>query len=248
MYSQAWKDVLDSVDDFMENAADCIWFRGHNAKSYPLKSGLFRLNLPRIEEYINFEKKLYTYYKDMGYLLHSNEGSWQLLYSLQHHGGKTRLLDWTESFAIAVYFAVCNWISGSACIWLLKPKKLNFLSVGEGEIISPLQHNWPQFEEYIMGNPQNSIAIYPIKNTVRSTTQHGVFTVQGNGMEALDKEFDGHLMTQGFLKVVELHADVRNDALRFIKQNGIHHFSIFPELDGLAKYLNQSLINEAKEN
>lgn len=244
MYSQAWKDILDMVDDFMENPADCIWFRGHSNKSYPLKSGLFRLDFPRIEEYINCEKKLYTYYKDMGHLLHKNEGSWQLLYSLQHHGGKTRLLDWTESFAVAVYFAVSNWTTGSACIWLLKPKKLNFLSLGTGEIISPLQHDWSQSEEYIMGNPQNSIAIYPIKNTVRSGTQHGVFTVQGNVMESLDKEFDGRLITQGYLKAIELHDDVKQDALRFIKQNGIHHFSLFPELDGLAKYLNELLIKE----
>ncbi|MBP2628077.1 MAG: hypothetical protein H6Q68_2788 [Firmicutes bacterium] len=245
MYSQAWKDILDIVDDFMGNGLECIWFRGHGDKSYPLKSGLFRLDFARIEEYINFEKKLYTYYKDMGYLLHNNEGSWQLLYSLQHHGGKTRLLDWTESFAVAVYFAVSNWKSGSACIWLLKPEKLNLLSVGKEEIISPFRHYWPRSEEFIMGNRQSSIAIYPIKNTVRSGTQHSVFTVQGNVMEALDKEFDGRLITQGYLKAVELHDDVRNDALRFIKQNGIHHFSLFPELDGLAKYLNESLMKES---
>ena len=242
MYSQAWKNILDIVDDFMENPSECIWFRGHSDMSYPLKSGLFRLNFAEIEEYINFEKKLNTYYKDMGYLLHNNEESWQLLYSLQHHGGKTRLLDWTESFAVAVYFAVCNWKSGSACIWLVKPKGLNLISVGKGEIISPLQHNSIQSEQSITKEYKNSIAIYPIKNTVRCSTQHGVFTVQGNVMETLDKEFDGRLITQGYLKVVELHEDVRNDAVRFIKQNGINHFSLFPELDGLAKYLNELLI------
>ncbi|MBC8016085.1 MAG: FRG domain-containing protein [Sporomusaceae bacterium] len=244
MYSQAWKDILDTVDDFMENAAGCIWFRGHSDGSYPLKSGLFRLDFSGIEQYIDFERKLYTYYKDMGHLLHNNESSWQLLYSLQHHGGKTRLLDWTESFAVAVYFAVCGWKSGNACIWLLKPKELNVLSAGNGEIISPVQHDWPHFEEYIIGNPCNSIAIYPMKNTIRSCTQHGVFTVQGNGMKALDQEFDGCLIGQGYLKAIELHDNIREDALRFIQQNGIHHFSLFPELDGLAKYLNELLLKE----
>ena len=242
MYSQAWKDILDIVDDFMGNNLECIWFRGHSDQSYPLKSGLFRLDFPSIEEYTNFEKKLYTYYKDMGYLLHNNESSWELLYSLQHHGGKTRLLDWTESFAVAVYFALCSWQSGSACIWLLKPEELNLLSTGKREIISPLQQDCPQHEEYIMSNPQHSIAIYPIKNTVRSSTQHGVFTVQGNVAEGLDQEFEGLLITQGYLKAVELQEDVRSDALRFIKQNGIDHFALFPELDGLAKYLNEFLI------
>ena len=244
MYSQAWKDILDTVDDFMEDAAGCIWFRGHSNQSYLLKSGLFRLNFSKIEQYIDFERKLYTYYKDMGHLLHNNESSWQLLYSLQHHGGKTRLLDWTESFAVAVYFAVCGWKSGNACIWLLKPKELNFLSVGKRGIISPLQYDWQPSKEYIMGNPSNSIAIYPMKNTIRSSTQHGVFTVQGNGLKTLDQEFDGCLIGQGCLKAIELHDDVREDALRFIQQNGIHHFSLFPELDGLAKYLNELLLKE----
>ena len=245
MYSQSWKDILDNVDDFAGNRVDCIWFRGHSNTSYPLKSGLFRLDFSRIEEYINFEKKLYTYYKDMGYLLHGNEGKWQLLYSLQHHGGKTRLLDWTESFAVAVYFATCNWTSGSACIWLLKPKELNCLSTGTREIISPLQQDWIQPGEYEIDNSHHSIAIYPIKNTIRSSTQQGVFTVQGNVMDSLDKEFDGRLITEGYLKAIEFHDDVRNDALRFIKQNGINCFSLFPELDGLAKYLNEFLIKES---
>lgn len=242
MYSQAWKAILDRVDDFMADT-DCIWFRGHSNQFYPLKSGLFRLDFLEIEEYINFEKKIYTYYKDMGYLLHDHAGSWQLLYSLQHHGGKTRLLDWTESLAVAVYFALRSWKSGSACIWLLKPKELNFLAMGKRQIISPVQQDWPQSEEYSMGKNQHSIAIYPIKNTVRSTMQQGVFTVQGNVMTTLDKEFEGRLITQGYLKVITLHEDVRSDALRFIKQNGIHHFSLFPELDGLAKYLNESLLH-----
>ena len=244
MYSQAWKNVLDTVDNFIQDAAGCVWFRGHSEKSYLLKSGLFRLELPTIDEYIRVEEKLYTYYKDMGYLLHKGESSWQLLYSLQHHGGKTRLLDWTESFAVAVYFALRGWITGSACIWLFQPQQLNLLSIGKREIISPERQQMIYPDLYMRGEMKHSIAIYPIKNTTRIGTQRGIFTIQGNGMVPLDEEFDRKLVQEGYLQVIELPEDVREDALRFTQQNGITHFSLFPELDGLAIYLNELLIKK----
>jgi hypothetical protein len=244
MYSQAWKDVLDAVDTYIQDCADCVWFRGHSEKSYLLKSGLFRVQLPTIDEYIKLERKMYTYYKDMGYLLHDKESGWQLLYSLQHHGGKTRLLDWTESFPVALYFAARNWTSGNACIWLLQPRQLNLLSLGLKEIISPFDQSMYYPEMYLRSGMRNSIAIYPIKNTTRIGTQHGIFTVQGNGMQSLDEECNQYLLKNGYLKKIELQDYVRDDVLRFIRQSGITHFSLFPELDGLATYLNKLLIKK----
>ncbi|MCU4969305.1 hypothetical protein CN596_11485 [Bacillus toyonensis] len=240
MYSEKWKRILDDVSEFTSNSN--IWFRGHSSTRYTLDSGLFRLNMNNINEYISLETQLYTYYKNLGYMLHNEDNPWHILYSMQHYGVKTRLLDWSESFAVALFFATENWSSGStARIWMLNPTSLNQLARDKAEIISPNKLEYP--EVYKNANEsKESLAIYPIKNSNRILSQHGVFTIQGNSGEPMEKEFGGKLITSGVLKHIDLPWDVQNDAMRYLKQNGINKYSLFPDLDGLAKHINELLI------
>ncbi|MBS4218323.1 FRG domain-containing protein [Bacillus sp. FJAT-49711] len=240
MYSDKWKKILDEVNEFTMDAN--IWFRGHSSTSYSLNSGLFRLNFNNIEEYITTESQLYTYYKSLGYMLHTEDNPWHLLYSMQHYGVKTRLLDWTESFAVALFFATENWKSGNTPrIWLLKPLQLNKLARDKAEIISPNKLEYPATYNDTR-NSLNSLAIYPIKNSRRILAQHGVFTIQGNSGLPLDKEFNGELVNLNVLKSIDLPWEVQRDAFQYLKQNGINRYSLFPDLDGLALHINQLLI------
>lgn len=241
MFSTKWKEILDEVDEFSRNSDGAIWFRGHSCTSYLLKSGLFRLNLPSINEYIFLENQFYRYFKNLGYLLHGDESGWNLLYSMQHHSVKTRLLDWTESFSVALYFATASWGKGCCRIWLLNPKGLNLLSINKQEIVSPTIISYPNSYDDEDKNSA-SIAIYPIKNNNRINSQAGVFTVQGNTINPLNEEFDGDLLTKNYLKSIDLPIDVREDALRYLDINGINRFSLFPDLDGLAIFLEKRLI------
>lgn len=228
---------MDAVDEFAGRSSGLIWFRGHSNTGHTLNSGLFRLRLPSGECYHNLELKLYRYYRSLGYLLHDGLTEWELLYSMQHHGLKTRLLDWTESFAVALYFAVRHWTGQSACIWMLDPVKLNRISLGVTEILTPGDClEYPS--SYVSDNKMGTVAVYPVKNTNRISMQHGVFTVQGNALCPLDEEFGGSLIGEGALKCLSVGPDAREDAIKFLRQNDINHFTLFPDLDGLAVYLN----------
>ncbi|MHB1127097.1 MAG: FRG domain-containing protein [Bacillota bacterium] len=240
-FSAEWKDILDEVDNFTRLNSGIVWFRGISISSEELNSGLFRLNISdQSSDYINLEKQMYSYFKNLGHLLLSNEEGWKLLYSMQHHGVRTRLLDWSESFAVGLFFASKDWNKGSACIWMLNPIKLNNLSMSKSEIISPTKTDyWRMFAN----EGQNSIAIFPIKNNLRISSQHGVFTVQGNSLKPLEKEFADTLQNSDGLKKIELSMNVREDAFNFLRLNGINYFSLFPDLDGLAKYINLTHIN-----
>lgn len=240
MYSENWKSILDDVHSFGYNTS--IWFRGLNSDRHKLNSGLFRLNFDSITEYIVLESQLFTYYKNLGYLLHKEEAPWNLLYSMQHNGVKTRLLDWTESFAVALFFATEGWKTGSVRIWMLKPLELNNLVRDKPEIISPSKIKYP--EAYKSDSDHiNSLAIYPIKNGKRIIAQHGVFTIQGNAGKPLEEEHHGELTHSGILKHIDLPLEVREDAYQFLKHNGINKYSLFPDLDGLSKYINDTIIS-----
>ncbi|WNF37192.1 FRG domain-containing protein [Bacillaceae bacterium IKA-2] len=240
MYSDAWKNILDTVNEFTLDAN--IWFRGHSSSTHSLNSGLFRLNLNTIEDYIAVETQLYAYYKNLGFMLHKEDNPWHLLYSMQHFGVRTRLLDWTESFAVALFFATEHWSNGNTCrIWMLKPLELNQLTRDKAELVSPNKLEYPDAYK-VATQGLNSLAIYPIKNSNRILAQHGVFTIQGNCHKPLDKEFHGQLVDLNLLKYIDLPYEVKQDAFQFLKLNGINRYSLFPDLDGLAKHINQLLI------
>ncbi|MDG0875186.1 FRG domain-containing protein [Paenibacillus thiaminolyticus] len=183
----------------------------------------------------------------MGAHLHNGLTDWKLLFLMQHHGVKTRLLDWTESFAVALFFACATWnnTETSARIWLLDPAELNRLSLDKPATTTV--DSIGSYEECLYNITMvsnNSIAIYPPRNNSRITRQRGTFTLQGNTLLSLEEEFNGELVKSNALTYVDLPPEVRNDALRYLNHSGLDHFSLFPDLDGLAKYVNESSLKD----
>ena len=79
------------------------------------------------------------------------------------------------------------------------------------------------------------LGLYPVRRADRLTTQSGYFTVHGNDSRPIEKIVPE---SKKILKKIDLPKDAISSAFAFLDHAGINQFTLFPDMDGLSKYLN----------
>jgi hypothetical protein len=254
-------DVLKSQMDFLKNE-ECF-YRGHSNENYVLSPGLQRgLNASsrKIPDWLwGTESDLFYEFRSKAKSLHQQHFSdWDILFFMQHHGVKTRLLDWTDSLGVAVYFALLGYKTEQIeppCVWILNPYRFNEEFHGERDLWDPLLLN--SYEDDNTSNEgyedlmlyentgdifpwDEPIALYPVRKADRLSTQNGYFTIHGNDSRPIDTIVGKR---KHILKKVILPKEAIPGAIEFLEHAGINQFSLFPDLDGLSRYLNHKYFN-----
>jgi hypothetical protein len=152
---------------------------------------------------------------------------------MQHHGIPTRLLDWTETFSVALHFAIRDG-NGNACIWMLNPYALNRHCYGSAELPHPSELEG-DYETYFIAQRTKMkgkvIAISPLRHHPRVMTQRSAFTLHDDIDTPLDK------ICPAAVSRVVIPADARASASEYLHLAGVSEFSLFPDLDGLSREL-----------
>ncbi len=103
---------------------DAVWYRGHGDATWQLVP-----SLARPPHTVDAERTLVKRFKQNAFRFLSSAppDEWAWLFLMQHHGVPTRLLDWTESPLVGLWFAVANPDRDNVdgCLWALQPLKLN---------------------------------------------------------------------------------------------------------------------------
>ena len=265
-----WSNFLDEVRDNilsfgLEKNEECF-YRGHTSSNWSLMPGLLRgvnQSIPsKSRNKANLPKNLWEIESDLYYefrsrareLLMTEVSDWDVLFYMQHHGVKTRLLDWSESFGVALYFALHDKGSQSLlqepCIWMLNPYALNEHFEHQRDLWEPESLNYYanadniSYSELLLGNYNKEkgamfhwdypVALYPARRSDRLTSQSAYFTIHGNYISPIEVLCKG----QPFLKKILITDDLIPECLEHLALFGINEFSIYPDLDGLSRYLN----------
>jgi len=222
--------VVENVKHQAESAKNYaeLLFRGQNVDK-PLLPKLARL---RLNGTIEDVEKLILAEFERGVIPLSEfkpEDDWDLLALAQHHGLPTRLLDWTYSPLIALWFAVneapqkdSKGEFQNGVVWILSGEVKDFRA--DTEKYGPLSNKITKFYR-------------PKVVSRRISAQAGAFTVHKVNEGGRIIKFENHgRYGKKLSKVIIPHskfASIRSS----LKMLGINNSTVFPDLDGFCKYL-----------
>ncbi len=201
----SWKEARELA------LALCNWvFRGQSDSGWKLTTTLERAaqygecdqtKIPHIEKYIlnQFQRRASQYIKD----LPKNTALFEWLSLIQHHGGPTRLLDFTHSFYVACYFALER-ATGEAAVFCLNTPLLKSCATKREKGRSPkieCEINTPEYCDKAIEHSVRSPLVMisePFAMNERLSAQQGLFAIPFEVQQSF--EYNLSLTLHPFLK------------------------------------------------
>jgi len=158
----------------------------------------------------------------------------------QHYGLPTRLLDWTQNAAVALFFACCKDPKADGLVAILNPIELNQRTdarlprVFNFERDSNIIKTYFKLDGQIRANGRRTIAINPTWNSERIAMQQGAFTLHGSRKFDLDRHQASSLI---FVPILRDH---KASLLNELERVGIGEMFIFPEPEHVCAHLKRT--------
>lgn len=234
---------IESLSDLLTRLKDDLspdttyWYRGHGIATWKLLPAL-----ARDASKLDYEADLIAKFQQSATLLlqSSPNSEWEWLTIMQHHSVPTRLLDWTESPLVGLFFAVEKHDGEPGALWVLNPTELNLCANIKRDLPSYI----PTFEDIELHNYKTSVlqsektshlnpaAVIGRRNTPRMQAQLGVHTVIQRDPIAIEEMRD-QKHTWKYLVPAPAKQTIRQE----LSLLAFGRFQLFPELQILGESL-----------
>lgn len=233
-------DFLTAIRADQTSRPGTIWFRGHSDATWKLLPGLMRSTSD------TSETTLLNRFRQSAAMLAewrpATSFDWTFL--MQHYGVPTRLLDWSESPLVSMYFAVEDWADKAgtdAALWCLWPtalnKNANIVDKVEGQYIPSFEDD--ELQGYTVDSlRQNTrLELFPVatiatRNNARIQAQMGTFTIHHNRRIAIEEVGD-----HSHVAKYTIPSAAKATLAEELKLLGMTRFSLFPELASVGAIL-----------
>jgi len=222
------------------------WFRGQGSADWDLKPKLYRLkDVDEDELRIDFERFGVQMTK------RALDGDWNWYFLMQHYGTPTRLLDWTDSALVALYFAVRDTGTGAspkaspakgsdAAVWMMEPGSLNKQVIGSDIILLKESKEAKAYLPDTLSSKslrtRHPVAIDPPHVDIRLAVQRSHFTIHGTvkkGLERVARKRKSRFKLAKLIIASGSVGAIRED----LETCGISEVTVFPDLEGLSREL-----------
>lgn len=235
--------VLSRLSEQIGN--EDVWFRGHSRNTYQLLP-----SLARVEHGMAREALLAKRFKQNAHSFRQSppQSEWEWLFLMQHFGVPTRLLDWTESPLVALYFAVHGFAEDDGHdgnLWALLPAKYNYdvprlrptvpvdiPCFGVDRVLDDYSPDVMALETVSSKLPAAAIAH---RQNERIMAQLGVFTIMHREMTPLEE------LAPQFLAKLTIPARAKPQLKADLAALRVTRLSLFPELTSVASMTKELL-------
>ena len=212
---------------FRDDKLTTVLYRGHGAASFGLRPKVGRLLPPATstKRTVNEALMLELFRRQsIDRLEVAAADDWELLAIAQHHGLATRLLDWTRSPLVALYFCVCKECETRDSCGRPRQEDAEIVAwrCAKEDLSNPLPKSGPL-------KINQTIRYIPRIVTSRLRAQSGLF----NAHPAPKQDFQ----PDGKLVRIQIPYEKRKSLKDSLFRHGVHEAVLFPDLDGLARHI-----------
>lgn len=284
------RDDIDSLGKFLHVVSEIrnawqvkshkeLWFRGEGMDygETILRPALYRRHdanaLKSPVDLLDIEDDLFAYFRHNSTELARLESAcdtadpWDDYFLMQHHGGPTRLLDWSDGALIALHFALREDRKSDRKIYVLDPFWLVDFIDGDSVDHRDAREAWKEFCQkhpsaqldeddwddcYLPDQDGHSELPVPSVPLVlefdhfarRVSAQRSRFVVFGSAPDFFNRLFDH---TDARIAVLTVNASFVEQMRIELRDAGITESVIFPDLDGLGREVRQLWVERLKE-
>jgi hypothetical protein len=212
---------------FKDDQQTTVIYRGHGAASFGLRPKVGRLRPVKNSQKAAVDERLMLELfrrQSVGRLEVAAVDDWELLAIAQHHGLATRLLDWTRSPLVALYFGVCKECESRDPDGHPRHEDAEILAWRAPK--ENLSKSLPKSGPFKI---KKTIRYIPRIVTSRLRAQNGVFTVHSEPTQ--------DFVPNGDLVRIRIPYADRKKLKDSLYRHGVHEAVLFPDIGGLARHI-----------